>query len=69
MCMVAAAAVAAAATHKRGVEVFRSMLGGSDYARRTLDHMIEVQTYLDSVIEAERRAREKEEQLALRSGK
>ncbi len=52
------------ATHRDGVELFRSMLGGSDYSRRTLDRMIKVQSYLDAVVEAEKKSREKEKQLA-----
>ena len=51
-------------THKRGIEVFCSMLGRSDYTRRTLDHMIEVKSYLDNVAEIERKAIEREKVLA-----
>ena len=46
------------ATHRRGFEVFVSMLEGANYTQRTLDHMIDVHSYLDTLVEAEGRGNE-----------
>ena len=48
-------------THRRGIEVFRKMLEGSDYSRRTLNSMIEVQSFLDEIQDAKRKENERAE--------